>query len=216
MNILLYGAPGSGKGTQSAYLVERFSMVHISTGDLFRVAIKNKTPLGVEAKGYMDQGKLVPDSVTVGMVKEALIKKEKKPFVLDGFPRNIPQAEALGVLLGELNLFLDKVISLEVPQPELVERLSGRRVCRGCGAVYHIVFKPLRSGNVCDVCGSADIYQRDDDKASAVETRLKVYEQSTSPLKAYYGKKNKLVEVIGTGKAEVVFGRIERLLKKQQ
>lgn len=213
MNILLFGAPGSGKGTQSVYLVERFSMVHISTGDLFRTAIKSKTPLGIVAKGYMDQGKLVPDSVTIKMVEETLEKIGTKPFVLDGFPRNVQQAEALEELLDVMKLPLDKVVSLEVSQAELIERLSGRRVCRGCGAVYHVLFKPPRAEGVCDVCGSSDIYQREDDKASAVGIRLDVYEHSTSPLKAYYSKKNKLAEVNGAGKAKEVFSRIESLLK---
>ncbi len=160
MNILLFGPPGAGKGTQSALLVEKNNMKHISTGDLFREAIKNKTSLGVEAKGFIDQGKLVPDSVTINMVKEALKGIGAKPFILDGFPRNVPQAQALKSLLSELKLTLDRALFLEVPKDQLIERLSGRRVCRECGAVYHITAKPLKNGKTCDSCGGDNIYQR--------------------------------------------------------
>lgn len=213
MNILLFGAPGSGKGTQSALLVDRFNMAHISTGDLFRAAIKQKTPLGLEAKGYIDQGQLVPDSVTIGMVAEALRGLKGRPFILDGFPRNVAQAEALGHLLSELRLSLDKALFLEVSTNELVKRLSGRRVCRKCGAVYHVAFKPLKNGKNCDNCGDTDVYQREDDKEEAVGTRLKVYAEYTQPLKGYYNSAGKLVELDGTGATDEVFKRIEGVVK---
>lgn len=214
MNILLFGAPGSGKGTQSALLVERHAMGHISTGDLFRAAIKNKTALGLEAQGYMDKGQLVPDSVTIGMVRVALKELGGKSFILDGFPRNVAQAESLELMLKELGLKLDRALFLEVPNAELVDRLSGRRVCKSCGAVYHVKFKPLKNGLNCDNCAGTEIYQREDDKASAVGTRLKVYEEYTSPLKDYYKSKGKLTEIDGIGQTEEVYLRVKKELLK--
>jgi adenylate kinase len=213
LNILLFGPPGAGKGTQSNFLVERMSMRHISTGDLFRSAIKNKTPLGVEAKTYLDQGRLVPDSVTINMVDEVLGQVGKKSFILDGFPRNVIQAESLEKLLAKHGLNLDRALFLEVPSSVLVERLSGRRTCRNCGAVYHVQSKPLKNGKTCDSCGSADIYQRDDDKPETIRTRLEVYAQQTSPLKDYYQKAKKLVEVDGQGNEESVFKRVKEALE---
>jgi adenylate kinase len=180
---------------------------------LFRSAIKNKTPLGVEAKGYLDQGKLVPDSVTINMVDEVLGQVGQKAFILDGFPRNVAQAESLEKLLKKHSLKLDKALFLEVPTAALVERLSGRRTCRNCGAVYHVQSKPLKNGKTCDNCGSADIYQRDDDKPETIRTRLEVYTQSTSPLKDYYQKAKKLVEVDGQGDEESVFKRVKEALR---
>ncbi|MCB0351683.1 MAG: adenylate kinase [Bdellovibrionales bacterium] len=209
MNILLFGPPGAGKGTQSALLVEKNGMKHISTGDLFREAIKNKTPLGIEAKGFIDQGKLVPDSVTINMVKEALKSTGGKPFILDGFPRNVSQAQALKTLLVELNLKLDKALFLEVPKDDLIGRLSGRRVCRDCGAVYHISAKPLKDGKTCDSCGGQDVYQRNDDKAESIATRLQVYEDSTRPLKEYYKGQEILTEIVGTGDESDVYARVK-------
>jgi adenylate kinase len=213
LNILLFGPPGAGKGTQSTFLVERLQMKHISTGDLFRNAIKNKTALGIEAKSYMDKGNLVPDSVTINMVAEVLKAMGKASFILDGFPRNVAQASALEGLLDSLKLTLDKALFLEVPSQDLIERLSGRRTCRNCGAVYHVVTKPLKNGKSCDNCGSTDVYQREDDKAEAIRNRLNVYDQSTKPLKDYYEKKGKLVEVDGNGDVEDVFTRLQRAMK---
>lgn len=210
MNLLLFGPPGAGKGTQSSFLVDRLGMFHISTGDLFRAAIKNKTPLGIEAKGYIDQGKLVPDSVTINMVAEVLPKSSGRGFILDGFPRNVAQAQALEGLLDKMKMTLDRAVFLEVVESELIERLSGRRTCRSCGAVYHITAKPPKNGKNCDSCGGTDLYQRDDDKPAAIATRLQVYADSTRPLKEYYRKKGKLVELEGLGEVEEVFGRIQK------
>lgn len=212
MNIILFGAPGAGKGTQSELLIGRKGMTQISTGDLFRAAIKNKTELGRKAQEYMDKGQLVPDSITIGMVEEKL-KTGVKNFILDGFPRNVAQAEALNELLRKLSLSVDKAIFLEVPTPVLMGRLTGRRVCRNCSAVYHVESKPTRKEGVCDACGG-EVYQRNDDKAEVIGARLKAYEDFTSPLKAYYRQAGKYVEVNGDRAAEAVFGDIESVLRE--
>lgn len=210
MNIILFGAPGAGKGTQSEFLINRLGMTQISTGDLFRAAIKNKTDLGRKAQEYMDKGQLVPDSIVIGMVEEVL-KNGVKNFVLDGFPRTVAQAEALDALLGKMNLSIDKSIFLEVPMAVLMSRLTGRRVCRNCGAVYHVDSKPTRKDGICDNCGG-EVYQRNDDKAEVIGTRLKAYEEFTSPLKAFYQRTGKYVEVDGDRATETVFGEIKKLI----
>ncbi|MBS1972197.1 MAG: adenylate kinase [Bdellovibrionales bacterium] len=210
MSIILFGAPGAGKGTQSALLVEKLGMTQISTGDLFRAAIKNKTELGVKAQSYMDAGQLVPDSIVIGMVEEVL-KSGVKNFILDGFPRTVPQAEALDELLKKLNLSVSKAIFLEVPRAELMSRLTGRRVCKNCGAVYHIVNKPSKTEGVCDNCGG-QVVQRNDDKTEVVGARLDVYDQYTSPLKDYYTKAHKYVEINGNRDTEAVFSDIKKLI----
>lgn len=212
MNLLLFGAPGAGKGTQSSLLVDKLDMVHISTGDLFRNAIKNQTTLGREAKKYMDKGELVPDAIVIGMVEEELKRLEGRSFILDGFPRTVPQAQALENLLVRHNTKADKVIFLEVPNGVLVERLAGRRVCKNCGAVYHVSSRPTQADGVCDVCGGS-VVQRDDDKEEAIKKRLQVYSDTTKPLKEFYREQNKLVELDGTGTADEVFGRIQAALK---
>lgn len=212
MNLLLFGPPGAGKGTQSAFLVEDLKMRHISTGDMFRKAIKEQTPLGLEVKGYLDQGKLVPDDVTIRMVEEEFKGLGGKSFILDGFPRTIAQADALDKLLEKTAIPLDKAVFLTVPEEMLVERLSGRRTCRSCGAVYHVQSKPPKDGKHCDVCGGTELYQREDDKAEAIRTRLKVYEENTKPLKDYYRKQGRLYEVDGTGEVTEVYQRVKRLL----
>ncbi|WP_413290370.1 adenylate kinase [Bdellovibrio sp. HCB337] len=208
MNLILFGAPGAGKGTQSALLIEKMGMTQISTGDLFRAAIKNKTELGVKAQSYMDQGQLVPDSIVIGMVEEVL-KSGVKNFILDGFPRTVPQAEALDELLKKLNLSISKAIFLEVPKAELMSRLTGRRVCKNCGAVFHIVNKPSKTEGVCDNCGG-QVVQRNDDKTEVVGARLDVYDQYTSPLKDYYIKAHKYVELNGNRDTEEVFSDIKK------
>jgi adenylate kinase len=212
MNLLLFGPPGAGKGTQSAFLVEDLKMRHISTGDMFRGHIKNKTPLGLEVKGYLDQGKLVPDDVTVRMVDEEFKGLDGKSFILDGFPRTIAQADALDKLLKKAGHTVEKAMFLVVPQQLLIDRLSGRRVCRNCGATYHVDAKPPKDGKHCDNCGSADIYQRNDDRPEAIATRLQEYEANTKPLKDYFKKQGRLFEVDGTGEVTEVYKRIKKLL----
>lgn len=211
MNIVLFGAPGAGKGTQSALLVERMGMVQISTGDLFRAAIKNQTELGLKAKSYMDKGELVPDAVTIGMVDEVLAKLTNKSFILDGFPRTVAQAEALGTILSKRNMVIGKAVFLEVPKEELLERLTGRRVCKSCGAVYHIASKPPKHAGVCDVCGG-EVIQRNDDKEDVIATRLKTYEENTFPLRSYYKEQGKYVEINGNQDTETVFTALKRVI----
>ena len=210
MSIILFGAPGAGKGTLSALLVEKMGMTQISTGDLFRAAIKNKTELGMQAQSFMDKGQLVPDSIVIGMVEEVL-KSGVKNFILDGFPRTVPQAEALDGLLNKLKLSISKAIFLEVPKAELMGRLTGRRVCKNCGAVFHELNKPSKVEGVCDVCGG-QVVQRNDDKTEVIEARLKSYDEYTSPLKDYYTKSHKYVEVNGNRETEEVFLDLKKLI----
>ncbi len=212
MNIVLFGPPGAGKGTQAALLVQRLSMFHISTGDLFRENIKNKTQLGLEAKGYLDKGSLVPDSVTISMVKSVLDKNTGKNFILDGFPRNLSQATALETMLKQTKLSIGKAIFLKVPHDNLLRRLTGRRVCKNCGAVFHIDFSPPKKAGVCDKCGQSAIYQRDDDKETVISNRLKTYEESTLPLVEYYRKTGIYQEIDGTENTEKVFQKISQLI----
>jgi adenylate kinase len=211
LNIVLFGAPGAGKGTQSALLVERLGMFQISTGDLFRAAIKNKTTLGIQAQQYMDKGQLVPDSVVIGMVDEVLDKNLNKSFILDGFPRTVAQAEALGQILSKRKMDIGKAIFLEVPKEELLSRLTGRRVCKSCGAVFHIKSKPTKTDGVCDSCGG-EVIQRNDDKEDVIATRLTAYEENTYPLKNYYKEQGRFAEVNGWQDTEKVFSKIKDLL----
>ncbi len=212
MNLILFGAPGSGKGTQSALLVEKNTYRHFSTGDLFRAAIKNQTELGKLAKRFMDQGQLVPDEITIGLIREVLKKlKKNESFILDGFPRNSTQAEALNELLTQLSLKLDMAVFLEVDKKLLINRLTGRRVCKNCGAVYHIETKPPQKEGICDVCGG-QVIQRPDDKEDVIENRLNIYEDNTAPLKDYYRKKGLYIEVDGTGGQDQVYQRISKVL----
>lgn len=211
MNLILFGAPGAGKGTQSAFLIERLGMTQISTGDLFRAAIKGQTDLGKQAQGYMDKGQLVPDSIVISMVEEVL-KKGVRDFILDGFPRTVAQAQALDELLKKMNISIGKAIFLEVPMEILMDRLTGRRVCKNCGTVYHIASKPTTKEGVCDVCGG-EVIQRNDDKAEVIGTRLKAYEEFTSPLKEFYKKAGKYIELDGDKNAEEVYKEIEKVIK---
>jgi adenylate kinase len=196
MKIILFGPPGVGKGTQAKLLVEEFHSAHISTGDLLREAVKNKTALGLKAKSFMDAGNLVPDDVVIGLIEEVLKSEEAgENFILDGFPRTLPQARALDVLFEKLDIRLNSVISLEVDNNEIIHRLDQRRLCRGCGRIYTIA----RIGadlKVCPACGGG-LYQRDDDKAEPVRRRLEVYQQQTKPLIDYYQKTGRLVPING-------------------
>lgn len=212
MNLILFGPPGAGKGTQSTLLVDRLQFTQISTGDLFRAAIKAGTPLGREARGYLDAGKLVPDEVTIGLVEEKLTELKGLQFILDGFPRNTAQADALERLLSKLGLRVDHAVFLEVPGSDLLGRLSGRRVCRNCGAVFHVVSRPPRTGGTCDVCGG-DVVQRPDDREEVIQTRLDAYESSTRPLKDYYRAKGLFVNVDGLGTSEDVYSRLVKAVQ---
>ncbi len=213
MHFILVGLPGAGKGTQAVNLVEKYQIPHISTGDMFRAALKNETPLGLEARKYMDRGELVPDEVTIGIVRERLQEDDcTKGFLLDGFPRTIPQAEALDGIIDSLNLNLDGVISIEVPEADLLQRLSGRRVCRSCGAAFHILYNPPQKEGVCDQCGG-ELYQRDDDKEEVIKNRLDVNREKTQVLKDYYNQAGLLREVDGTGEFTEVFKRICQVIE---
>ncbi len=197
MHILLMGPPGAGKGTQAAALVKELGVPHISTGDMFRAAIKEGTEMGKKAKSFIDAGNLVPDEVTIGIVRDRLAKDDcKKGFILDGFPRTVGQADALKGILSELGLALDKVLNISVPSSELIERAVGRRICKACGATYHLKFNPTKVEGKCDECGG-ELYQRADDTAETMGNRLKKYEESTKPLIDYYTAAGVYAEVDG-------------------
>ncbi|MEQ1875212.1 MAG: adenylate kinase [Bdellovibrionia bacterium] len=209
--IVLFGPPGAGKGTQSALLKSKLSMSHISTGDLFRENMKKKTPLGIEAQKYLDDGKLVPDSITIGMVDDVLKKLEGRNFVLDGFPRTAQQADALESLVKKNGFDLKRAVFLDVPKTMLMGRLTGRRICEKCGESYHIESKAPKQSGVCDKCGGK-LIQRPDDREEVIATRLQAYENSTKPLRDYYRQKGKYIEVNGVGETEDIFGRIEKAI----
>ncbi|ADU92644.1 adenylate kinase [Geobacillus sp. Y412MC52] len=212
MNLVLMGLPGAGKGTQAGKIVEAYGIPHISTGDMFRAAIKEGTPLGSQAKQYMDRGDLVPDEVTIGIVRERLSKEDcQNGFLLDGFPRTVAQAEALETLLSEIGRKLDYVIHIDVRQEVLMERLTGRRICRNCGATYHLVFHPPAKPGVCDKCGG-DLYQRPDDNEATVANRLEVNMKQMKPLLDFYEQKGYLRHINGEQEMEKVFADICEVL----
>lgn len=214
MKIILMGPPGAGKGTQAEKLVDLYQIPHISTGDMFRKAQKDGTELGLKAKSYMDQGQLVPDEVTVGIVKERLAEADcKDGFLLDGFPRTVKQADALDHILVDLNMKLDCVLNIEVDKTFLVDRLTGRRVCRLCGATYHIKNKAPRVEGVCDKCGG-ELYQRGDDTVETVSNRLDVYAEQTAPLIDYYKSKGIMSSIDGSKSMEEVLADIRTALEK--
>jgi adenylate kinase len=205
MNLVLMGLPGAGKGTQAEKIVEHYDIPHISTGDMFRAAIKEGTQLGLKAKSFMDQGNLVPDEVTIGIVRERLNKQDcENGFLLDGFPRTVAQAEALETITKELNKQIDYVINIDVDQSILMERLTGRRICKDCGATYHLVFNPPAKEGVCDKCGG-ELYQRADDNAETVSTRLSVNVKQSQPLLDFYQEKGYLRNINGNQDINIVF-----------
>ena len=212
MKLLIMGRPGAGKGTQAANIKEYYNIPHISTGDMFRAAIKNQTKLGLEAKRYMDQGALVPDEVTIGIVEERLLEDDcKNGFLLDGFPRTIAQAEALDAFLANNGVKLDAVLDVNVPAEILVRRMVGRRVCKNCGATFHVEFNPPKVDGICDNCGTTLIQRADDTEATAVN-RLAVYDNNTAPLLDFYAKKNLLKTVNGDQSLDKVFEDIKKVL----
>jgi adenylate kinase len=214
MKLIFIGPPGAGKGTQAERICKDFNIVQLSTGDILRANRKQGTELGKIAQQYMDSGALVPDEIIINMIKEELQKPElSNGYILDGFPRTVPQAEALSKLLSDMKQSLDAVLILEVPNQELVTRLTARRTCRSCGKSYHIIFNPPQMENVCDTCGG-ELYQRDDDKEEPILNRLKVYENQTFPLIEYYDAKGLAEHIVGTGEINEIYNRIKNILDK--
>ena len=212
MKIIMLGAPGAGKGTQAKQIADKYSIPHISTGDIFRANIKNGTELGKKAKQYMDQGALVPDELTCDLVMDRIQQDDcKNGFVLDGFPRTIPQAEALDAALGKINEKMDYAIDVDVPDENIVNHMSGRRACLNCGATYHLISIPPKVEGICDRCGS-EIVLREDDKPETVQKRLKVYHEQTQPLIDYYKNQGILKSVDGTQPMDEVFKAIVTIL----
>lgn len=213
MKIIMLGAPGAGKGTQAIKIAEEYKIPHVSTGDIFRANIKQGTDLGKEAKSYMDKGALVPDELTVKILLDRVAKDDcKDGYVLDGFPRTIPQAEVLDAELKKLGDHVDYAIDVDVPDENIVKRMSGRRACVKCGATYHIEHIPPKTEGICDTCGS-ELILRDDDKPETVQKRLSVYHEQTQPLKDYYGKQGILKSVDGTQPMDSVFAAIKGILE---
>ncbi len=212
MKIIMLGAPGAGKGTQAKKIAAKYQIPHVSTGDIFRANIKNGTELGMKAKGYMDAGGLVPDEITIGMLLERIHEADcANGYVLDGFPRTIPQAESLTEALAGMGEKIDCAINVDVPDENIISRMSGRRACLNCGATYHIVYNPPKNEGVCDVCGDK-LVLRDDDKPETVQKRLNVYHDQTQPLIDYYQKADVLEQVDGTQDMEAVFQDIVKIL----
>lgn len=213
MNIILLGPPGSGKGTQAKMIADKYSVKHISTGDILRENVRNNTPLGQEAKKYMDAGKLVPDSLLVSIIKDRFSKPDVKGgWMLDGYPRTIPQAEALDQILPSLGQKIDVVLNIDVPDEELVKRVTGRRMCK-CGTTYHVQFNPPKVPGKCDACG-ADLYQRQDDTEETVKQRLQAYHTQTQPLIDYYNKKGIVATVLGVGDIKEIFVNVSKALDR--
>ncbi|WP_251860731.1 adenylate kinase [Clostridium sp. Marseille-Q2269] len=216
MRVILLGPPGAGKGTQAKLISEKFSIPHISTGDIFRANIKEKTPLGIEAKKYIDNGQLVPDKVTIGIVKDRLTKDDcDNGFLLDGFPRTVAQAEALDEFLKGINKDLDVALLIKMPEEFILERMTGRRVCTSCGASYHIRFNPPKVEGKCDICDN-ELIQRKDDTEATVKERLEVYSKQTYPLINYYKDNGIISEINGTESIDKVFGNISNILGRDK
>jgi adenylate kinase len=212
LNLVLFGPPGAGKGTQSQLISEKFDLKHVSTGDLLRAAMKAQTPLGIEAQGFVNKGSLVPDSVVIGLIRELKASIGKRGMLLDGFPRTTTQAEALDELLRGTGAQVDRAVFLEVSPDLLKDRLTGRRICTTCGATFHVKLKPPQKNMICDNCGGR-LEQRADDRAEVIENRLTVYEKNTAPLKSYYKDAGKFVTVDGVGEPTAVFARISDAVK---
>jgi adenylate kinase len=213
MGIILLGPPGAGKGTQAKKLTQAFTIPQISTGDMLRAAVKDGTALGKQAKAFMDAGGLVPDEVVIGIVKERLAAADcAKGFILDGFPRTIPQAQALDRVTKELGKEIRFVLSLEVDQNDLMERLCGRRTCTGCGAMYHVKFNPPKAAGKCDKCGGG-LIQRDDDKEETIMNRLANYNKATAPLLDYYKNTGKIRSVVASGEIDAIYNSIVKILQ---
>ena len=213
MNLILMGLPGAGKGTQAEKIIAEYQIPQISTGDKFRAAIANQTALGLKAKEYMDRGDLVPDEVTNGIVKERLAQDDtKNGFLLDGFPRTLDQAKALDEMLADLGKKIDAVIDINVPEEVLVERLTGRYMCRSCGASFHKVFKPTKVEGTCDRCGGHEFYQRDDDKPETVKNRLAVNIKNSEPILAYYKEQGLLKSIDGNRDIDAVFKDVQAII----
>ena len=214
MRLVLLGAPGAGKGTQAKKLIEKHGIPQISTGDILRKAVADGTPLGKEAKSYMDKGELVPDKVVIGLIEDRLTQPDcKKGFILDGFPRNTAQAETLDAMLKKLNMPLDSALSVYVPKDDLMKRLTGRRTCKGCQQMYNVYFSPPKKNGVCDRCGG-ELFHRDDDKEETIKRRLDVYDAQTAPLISYYKKSGILKSVIGVGGIDEIFKKVCSVLGK--
>jgi adenylate kinase len=214
MRLILLGPPGAGKGTQASAIVKRYNIPHISTGDIFRMNIRENTALGKEVKAYLDAGQLVPDDVVINTIKDRLSKSDcKNGFILDGYPRTINQAEVLDKELAKMGTKLDAVINIFLDPQLLIERAVGRRICKNCGATYHIKFHPPKLDGICDICGG-ELYQRDDDKEETVKKRIEVYLTQTKPLVKYYGDKDILVSIDGTLSIEDTFKEIINALEK--
>jgi len=213
MRLVLLGAPGAGKGTQAKKLIDKYSIPQISTGDILRKAVADGTPLGKEAKSYMDKGELVPDSVVIGLVRERISQDDcRNGYILDGFPRNTAQAEALDKVLEEMNAPLDVALSVDVDKEVLMKRLTGRRTCKSCNQMYNVYFSPPQKEGVCDKCGG-ELYQRDDDREETIKKRLEVYDSQTAPLIDYYSGKGILKSVQGVGDIDEIFSNIVSVLE---
>lgn len=216
MNIILIGAPGAGKGTQAKFLEEKYGMVQLSTGDMLRAAVKDGTPLGLEAKSIMAAGKLVPDVLMVNLIKERICGSDcAQGFILDGFPRTVPQAEALDAMLAKQNKNLDYVIELKVDEQALIDRVSGRFTCAKCGTGFHDKFRPTKKDGVCDTCGGTEFVRRADDNAETMKTRLKAFNEQTAPILPYYKGKGLLTTIDGMADMPAVTAAIETVLKKK-